>query len=98
MPISNFHNYFNPRRLVANMYEWAFAKTGDMRLLDKAVEYAYAALGTRNDHETRYTMSIYGAPGTVAPWWLNHKSAAMFKNTLVTKPGASIFARSLTLT
>ena len=65
MPSSNYHNYFERRRLVANMYAWAFGKTGDMRLVDKAIEFAYAALNARNDRTTKYD----NVHGKVPPWW-----------------------------
>lgn len=88
MPENGWMNYYFRRRYVAYMYEWAFEKTGNVRLVEKAVDFANTALDSRNDRYGEYELSY----GGVGPIWPNYKEVQFRDDgTMELVPGAGAF-------
>ena len=88
MPPNGWMNYYFRRRYVAYLYEWTFEKNGNVKLVDKAIDFANAALDCRNDRYGKYKLSY----GGVGPIWPNFKEAEFYGDgSFALVPGAGAF-------
>lgn len=90
LPTHNYMNYYFRKRMNSYMMEWVFEKTGDTKLIDKAIQVAQRAIDYRNDNFGEYKISYNRE---IAPLWPNYKEVEVYEDgSIGLVPGASAFA------